>query len=222
MDGGSGWLFVLDGQITFRTGKCEYGGFSDASTLNSNYLIGAEQALVIGIRFKPGAQSLFCRTPTWNYGQDHVALELSNIDYRALCRELKAKSIWSEQVSMIDRWLLDCLAIHSKGQKTISPIVESVIKAQAPLSSKELGIISGMSQRQLQRHFIANVGMSPRSLGVVCRANCSLNYIQISRANKMSIIDIAQECGYHDQAHMARDFRRLFGNPPSHFIKCKD
>lgn len=219
IDGGSGWLFVLDGEVTFHTGKCAYGSFSDASTLHSNYLIGAEQAIAIGIRFKPGAQSLFCKRAAWHEGQDHVPLELANIDSRKLCQTLKSTSIWSEQASMLDSWLIDCLATYSHGNKNISPVVESIIKSQAPLSSEELCSVSGMSQRQLQRYFIAKVGMSPRNLGVVCRANSSLDYMKTSKAKELAIIDIALECGYHDQAHMARDFRRLFGKPPSHFLQ---
>ena len=94
-------------------------------------MIGAQQAIAIGIRFRPGAQSLFCKTPAWHEGQDHVPLELANIDSRKLSQALKSSSSWAEQASMLDRWLLDCLAIHNHGNKSVSPVVESIIKAQA-------------------------------------------------------------------------------------------
>jgi AraC-like DNA-binding protein len=38
---------------------------------------------------------------------------------------------------------------------------------------------------------------------------------QQAKAGRVVLAEFAAECGYYDQAHMARDFRDLAGCPPS-------
>ncbi len=70
---------------------------------------------------------------------------------------------------------------------------------------------AGMSPRGLQRHFACHYGIPPRAYLRLLRLREALIGMQASAA---PLADTAAAQGYADQAHMARDFRRIAGVPP--------
>jgi transcriptional regulator GlxA family with amidase domain len=75
----------------------------------------------------------------------------------------------------------------------------------------------GLSQRQLERLFKRQVGLSPKQL---CR---SLRFKSVFQQLALSPISTwaatAQSCGYYDQPHMIRDFKHYAGKSPASFFK---
>jgi AraC-like DNA-binding protein len=71
----------------------------------------------------------------------------------------------------------------------------------------------GMSERQFRRRFSAAVGLSPKqfSRAIRVRAAC----IRLALSKTARIAAIAQDVGYADQAHLAREFSEVFGSPTS-------
>jgi AraC-like DNA-binding protein len=68
-----------------------------------------------------------------------------------------------------------------------------------------------LSTRQLERLFLRNVGVAPKVFARqqrFARATAAL-------ARARSLAELAADCGYADQAHMARDFRAFAGLAPS-------
>jgi AraC-like DNA-binding protein len=70
---------------------------------------------------------------------------------------------------------------------------------------------AGMGLRTLQRHFMDQLGVSPRQ---------HLRYLRFERARQLLLrrdhrtVDIAMVAGYSDQAHFVREFRRFSGVTP--------
>lgn len=72
----------------------------------------------------------------------------------------------------------------------------------------------GVSARQLERAFQAELEMSPMRFHRIMR----LNYGRWMIDNKLeNITQIALDCGFADTAHFSREFRTHFGMPPSHY-----
>jgi AraC-like DNA-binding protein len=67
----------------------------------------------------------------------------------------------------------------------------------------------GLSERQLRRRFRASVGYGPKTLQRILRLRRFL------RSDRQSLGRAALDAGYADQAHLARDCRRLTGLAPS-------
>jgi AraC-like DNA-binding protein len=88
------------------------------------------------------------------------------------------------------------------------PIAEAILAAR---SVAGLGEATGWPPRRLQRWFEAHIGLAPRTYLRVIRFQGSLRAL----GETASLADHAAAHGYADQAHMARDFRRLAGTPPS-------
>jgi AraC-like DNA-binding protein len=86
--------------------------------------------------------------------------------------------------------------------------------APAILSADSVGGLrraTGLPPRRLQRWFAAHIGLSPRCYLRVIRFRGSLRAL----GESANLAEHAAEHGYADQAHMAREFRRLAGTPPS-------
>lgn len=69
----------------------------------------------------------------------------------------------------------------------------------------------GLSQRQFERRFVAHWGMAPKQFQVISRLNRTLGNALAAPGDP--VVGLAVDQGYYDQSHMARDVRRLAGQP---------
>jgi AraC-like DNA-binding protein len=70
----------------------------------------------------------------------------------------------------------------------------------------------GVSERTLERRFDDAVGLSPRRLARVLRFRRAWEAASRAQVEAWSLL--ALDCGYSDQPHLIREFRRLAGTPP--------
>jgi AraC-like DNA-binding protein len=73
---------------------------------------------------------------------------------------------------------------------------------------------SGLSERQLRRRFEAEVGYGPATLARVLRFQRFLRAADDAGPGD-SLARLAADAGYADQAHLAREAKRLSGLAPS-------
>ncbi|HET7696901.1 MAG TPA: helix-turn-helix domain-containing protein [Vicinamibacterales bacterium] len=74
---------------------------------------------------------------------------------------------------------------------------------------------AGLSLRQLERRFLTDVGLPPKSFARLVRLQAALRRIGEGRP----LAEIAQACGYYDQSHMTRDFGRLAETSPAAWLQ---
>jgi AraC-like DNA-binding protein len=85
---------------------------------------------------------------------------------------------------------------------------------------------TGWSERYLNARFRAETGLSPKEAARVFRFTAARGRIADAVVRSgggitgagLSLADLAAECGYYDQAHLARDFRALAGCPPTQWV----
>lgn len=75
---------------------------------------------------------------------------------------------------------------------------------------------SGLSARQFQRRFTAQIGLSPKLYARTVRFDAALRAHRDAPARSWT--EIAHEAGYFDQAHFVRECHALVGLAPSQFI----
>jgi AraC-like DNA-binding protein len=68
----------------------------------------------------------------------------------------------------------------------------------------------GKSERQLERRFLARVGVSPKRFAILRRFERAVALAKTSP----SLTAAAHDAGYFDQSHFVRDFRRFTGHSP--------
>lgn len=77
-----------------------------------------------------------------------------------------------------------------------------------------------LSERQLQRRFKANVGVSAKKLQRISRFENALQIL--SNTNYGMLTNIAYELGYTDQSHFIKDFTVFSGMTPYDFVQQKN
>jgi len=89
--------------------------------------------------------------------------------------------------------------------------------AQLDAAELDLGALAqrvGVSREHLHRLFREAVGLSPREYSRCARIHQAKRMLGQGRA----IADTAQACGFADQAHFSRWFKRLFGVTPTAYL----
>jgi AraC-like DNA-binding protein len=74
----------------------------------------------------------------------------------------------------------------------------------------------GCSRKHLIAQFREQVGLPPKTVARILRFRGVLESLE--RANGTRLAEVAQECGYYDQAHLNRDFREFAGITPTEFL----
>jgi AraC-like DNA-binding protein len=103
--------------------------------------------------------------------------------------------------------------IHADG---VDPVVHSAIKtiaADPTLPIDELSRELAISNRQLQRKFVAAVGYGPKLFQSILRFQ---RLLKLTRAGGVqgNLARFAAEAGYTDQSHMSREVQRFSGKTP--------
>ncbi|WP_182878046.1 helix-turn-helix domain-containing protein [Microbispora sp. H10670] len=79
---------------------------------------------------------------------------------------------------------------------------------------------AGWSARHLNGRFREEIGLSPKEAARVVRFDRVRRLLQSAAASgrRLALADAAAECGFYDQAHLAREFRSLAGCSPSRWL----
>lgn len=91
-------------------------------------------------------------------------------------------------------------------------LVDAATNDRSITTVEALRAHAGLHLRELQRWFRDAVGVSPKWLIQRYRLHEALSALEQGRA---TVAQLAAELGYADQAHFARDFKRLVGQAPS-------
>lgn len=86
---------------------------------------------------------------------------------------------------------------------------------QADVSLEELARLGGISPFHLVREFQKRYGFPPHAYQIQQRLRLAKQLLRQGRR----ILDVAQECGFHDQSHFHRHFKKAMGVTPGQYVK---
>jgi AraC-like DNA-binding protein len=81
----------------------------------------------------------------------------------------------------------------------------------------ELADTIGCSRKHLTVRFDREFGLSPKLLARIMRFDRAIRIVRFGEVTSWS--DLAAQCGYADQAHMAREFAAFAGDPPTALLR---
>lgn len=174
--------------------------------------VGLTRAL--GVELYPwGARQLF----GWRFGQDLLDLQVEHRWLsRAVCALIRLEA-WDEAQQMVDDWLLGLLAMRGQelkaGVQAATLLYRSLGQARIGTLSEELGL----SQRQLERQFLSEVGLNAKTLARLIRFEETHNRLWLDP--HASLAELAVDLGFSDQAHLTREFRSLAHMTPGTFAR---
>jgi AraC-like DNA-binding protein len=160
------------------------------------------------------------------------AAELANWDaeatdviggFAAELRELVVRQpTWAGRFAVLDQVLKRRAAeAEAERRDTVRPDVHyawrRLRETRGGVRVAELAAETGLSARRLGALFQAEIGLAPKEAGRVFRFTHARQQIGQAMADGAggTFAGIAAECGFYDQAHLAREFRALAGCPPS-------
>ncbi len=82
---------------------------------------------------------------------------------------------------------------------------------------EDLARVASTSVRSLHRLFERYIGVGPK--WIVRRARVQEAAERVARGERVDWAEMAQELGYHDQAHLIRDFRAQVGFTPAAYAR---
>ncbi|HWH11545.1 MAG TPA: AraC family transcriptional regulator [Solirubrobacteraceae bacterium] len=122
---------------------------------------------------------------------------------------------WAARFELIQTFLLRRAAAGPRPTPVVARAWSLLRGSDGRLAIGELADTVGASRRYLAARFREEVGLGPKQAARVLR------FADVRRrleADPAGFADIAQACGYCDQAHLNRDFRELAGTTPGAFV----
>ncbi|MCB9163551.1 MAG: AraC family transcriptional regulator [Flavobacteriales bacterium] len=102
----------------------------------------------------------------------------------------------------------------SEPPSVIAQLERYIRDRQGMVMVHKLALLAGLSERQLQRRFREEIGLSPKAFCSVVRFNQV--YSEMKRRNKLDL-DVAIAYGYFDESHMLKDLSHFLGRSPKRF-----
>jgi AraC-like DNA-binding protein len=124
---------------------------------------------------------------------------------------------WAERFAVVDDFLLTVL---DRERSPVPSVTRALGRLRESGGTVPVGVIAaeiGCSRRHLIARFREQVGVTPKLVARILRFERVVS--MVDARTELGWAEIAQVCGYYDQAHMIRDFNQFAGSPPSEFAR---
>ncbi len=175
----------------------------------------------ISVQFRPGGAHAFFGLPMDELADQVV--ELDDLIGPRAADELGARLREAEgdeaRCQVFQRWLLERRASVHPYFATVQTAMELLRRGSRGTPVAEVCRRLGLSNRHLIKQFREMVGLTPRTYGrierfqkviVACRGKDDVPWSRL-----------AAECGYADQSHLIREFRRFAAVTPEEFLAVR-
>jgi AraC-like DNA-binding protein len=164
---------------------------------------------VAAIRLRPAAARAVLRASAVEITNRSIDLE-DVFGSTATLRERLARAADDRaRVTLQETWL--GTVVRGQPAAAIDAAVRQIAASGGTVDLAGVADASGLSVRQLERRFLTDVGVAPKSFARLVRLQTALRRIAAGQA----LADVAHACGYYDQPHMTRDFSRLADTSPA-------
>jgi AraC-like DNA-binding protein len=120
----------------------------------------------------------------------------------------------------LERFLLERLHGARELHAAASAASERLLRTAGRERVAALARETGLSERRLHELFRLQVGVAPKRYARILRFRHAL--VRLSGEPEDELADVAQDCGYFDQAHLCRDFRDLAQLTPQQYRGLAD
>jgi AraC-like DNA-binding protein len=122
-----------------------------------------------------------------------------------------------DKIRAAEHFLLSQLSGSGSGNALVTQAT-SIIHAQNGLVPvTRLAALTGTTERQLQRKFEEQIGISPKRYAGITRMQYALRMLR-KKSGDLSLAGIACESGFFDQAHLIREMKNLSGLTPGQYL----
>jgi AraC-like DNA-binding protein len=207
--------FQFRGRVRAGNGYLALAGVTGIQPTAKTYSYDAETSSLL-VRFTPeGAACL--GVPVAEITGCSVALDaiLPRARVAEAHEELAEASDTTTRVAVVERLLSELPYAHDP---LVTRAITMLAKAHNDSGVAAVARALGVSERQLERRFLARVGVTPKRFATLRR----FEHAVARAATAPSLTAAALDAGYYDQSHFIRDFRRFAGSSPrEHFRRAR-
>ena len=148
-----------------------------------------------------------------------------------IAERLQAARDWPARFAVLDQMLMSRLAAGPASCAAdgvgaeVSQAWRRLLAVGGRCEVSRLAAETGWSDRHLRDRFRDETGLTPKAAARVIRFDRARRLLQHRAAAAgmalPGLADLAADCGYYDQAHLAREFRDLAGLPPSAWLAAE-
>ncbi|HWA77154.1 MAG TPA: helix-turn-helix domain-containing protein [Polyangiaceae bacterium] len=164
-----------------------------------------------GVRFKPAGFFAFSKVPLRSLVDRVLPVELATERAPALPED--ANGVRHAACEFLRRFE----ARRDEKSLLVDELVDRAQSDRGVARAEDLAQIAGLSVRSLHRLFEQYVGVGPK--WVVRRSRVQEAAERVASGARVDWARTAQELGYHDQAHLIRDFREQVGFTPEAYAR---
>lgn len=122
-----------------------------------------------------------------------------------------------ERLRCLESFLLGHIEEGPEIHESVAQVLQRVARTRGVVAVGDLMTTAGCSHRHLVRKFREQVGVGPKRFCALLRMQRAAEWLKHDPAVNLS--DLALSCGFYDQAHFNREFRKFSGSTPSEFVR---
>lgn len=189
------------------------------------YLIGPRETALTGshagylnmflVRFNVGYGTIFTQQPLHDFSGLNVVFDtLMHHEQAWLLEQMVTTPNMHQRITLFEDWLRQALQRRTAFDTHVLHALAMIDQSQGCLSINQVSQALGVTRRHLARQFAVHVGLSPKQLSRVVRLRHALALLEQPH---IDWIDVANMCGFYDQAHFIHNYKAIFGITPEQY-----
>lgn len=173
---------------------------------------------VVSVRFKAAGAARFFSIPYSEIVDQVIDFsQYEKVVAKKLENEIAQAFTTNERFAVLRRLLLKRLQKQESNEDIfVRQACRYITQSQGAYSVQELAKLIGFSERQLERKFKQQVGLTPKLLSRIMRFQ---KFIAVSKTSPdLTLTDASLSCGYYDQSHFIKDFAKFSGVNPMSYL----
>ena len=216
--GGYGIVFNFGDNLRLDARAIAEPIFLDGANTVSRRLGFLDSVELMGVRFREGGAYPFFGVPLIELRNETTLLDaLDEPDLLRFHARLREAESLSARINLLEEWLIRRFLFGRERDALIpaslTKLREQKGRARIPELARELAV----SQRQLERLYQSQVGMSPRQYSQLLRVERAR--LALKHGNEQTTTNLAADLGFYDQSHFIREFSAVIGMTPYAYVK---
>jgi AraC-like DNA-binding protein len=126
---------------------------------------------------------------------------------------------WDMRFDILDRVIARRVSSARIPPPAVSWIWNRLVRSGGQLEINWLAQQVGWSHKHVVSQVTEQIGLAPKTIARVLRFGRAAELLKVSERGRLA--EIANDCGYYDQAHFTRDFRAFAGVSPTELLASR-
>ncbi len=212
-DGGMSIIFNYSDKLQFDDGSSVGDCIFDGVNTSTKSLTLKGKFNTVGIRFLPAGASAFLYVPLNEFKNELISLADTPLKNQSeLYHQLPEIPTIEGKVAFIEKWLCRALLPENKLSQLMHASLHLINQFNGSLQISTLTEQLNINPRQLERLFKTQVGITAKEMTRNIRVKYARDFIK--QHPERTLVNIAHDLGFYDQAHFNHQFKQVIGISP--------